>query len=146
VQGPTVGGVQVLIVISLFLLCGSICAAPVTMSGVVTNAQTGLPVPGIAIGATRVAALGSGAPGDEIPVEVYGSTTSESVFSYTIDDSTPGLDRVLLFMMSTSYENEIYNNVTYSGDRPTYADVERPGVVEPVPWLRGRCAGLPGHV
>jgi len=100
------------------------------MSGTVTSGQTGAPLVGITIGATRVAALGSGAPTDMIPVEVHGDTTSEGIFSYTIDNSTPGLDRIVLFTLSTTYQNEIYNNVAFSGDRPTYGDAELPGVVE----------------
>ena len=85
------------------LFAGFAWAAPVTLSGTVTNAQTGLPLTGIAVGATRVAELAGGDPGAPIVVEATAITTTGGAFSYTVDDSNPGLDRVLLFTMSPSY-------------------------------------------
>ncbi len=107
-------------------------AAPVTISGQVTNAQTGAPLANCPIGAVRTIALGTGNPEDLIPVEVSGQTNASGVFSYTVDSALPGLDRVLVFTMhpGTAFINQIYDGAPYDGQRPTYADIAQPGIVE----------------
>lgn len=104
-------------------------AATVTLSGTVTNAETGLPAAGVPVGAVRVISLGTGEPDAEIPVEISGPTNSSGVFSYSIDNTAyQGLEQVLVFTQSSVYENKIYNGVAFVGPTPTYAAVALPGV------------------
>jgi len=120
-----------LITISLatILLAGSAYAAPITMSGTLTDQDTSNPITNTNVGFTRVANLGSGNPGDLIPIEITEMTNGSGYFELEVDDGLPGLDQVLVFTRAYGYVNELYHNVQFSGTTPTYADVALPGVV-----------------
>lgn len=117
----------------LVALCGIAAvsqAATITLSGTVTNQADSSPIADVTVGATRVSGLGSGQPGDSIPVESTVTTNSSGVYTFSISDSTPGLDRVLIFVYSTNWIAELYNGVQLASPIPTYSEVSAPGVVE----------------
>ena len=104
--------------------------ATITLSGTVTEDGAGTPMPGVQVGASRVAQLGSGNPSDPIPVVATTNTDASGVYTISVDDATPDLDRVLVFTRGGGYDNKLYDNVPFSGSSPTYADVAAAGVVE----------------
>jgi len=120
---------------TLVVLCSSflpllVFADTITLSGTLTDESTGQPLVAARVGASRVAELGSGAPDEQIPVETTVTTNASGQYEIQVDNSTPNLDRVLVFTRETGVVNELYDNVQYLGQTPTFADVAEPGVVE----------------
>ena len=119
------------VVVCLFaLLLGGAQAATITLSGTVTDLDTGAPIVAGSVGATRVASLGAGQPDALIPVEATTSTNASGQYVFQIDSSTPNLDRVLVFTRVSGAANRLYDGVPFAGNTPTHADVAKPGVVE----------------
>ena len=118
--------------LATILLAGSAYAAPITMSGTLTDQDTSNPIPNTNVSFVRVANLGSGSPGDPIPIEATETTDLSGYYEVQVDDSLPDLDRVLAFTRASGFVNELHNNVQFSGSTPTYADVALPGA----------CAGI----
>jgi len=110
-------------------LSGTTFAATITLSGTLTNEETSQPIAGVSVRAARVASLGSGQPSNPIPVEATVSTNSSGYYQIQVTDSTPDLDRVLVFTDATGFVDELYDNVQFLESTPTYADVQKPGVV-----------------
>lgn len=105
-------------------------AATITLTGTVTETGTGDPVAGTTVSATRAAHIGATQPDEPIAVEASVTTNAAGQYTFSIDDGTPDLDRVLVFTRSSSHNNELYNDVGTSGATPTLADTQKAGVVE----------------
>jgi len=114
------------------LVCAPAYAALITMSGTLTNEDTVAPIAFATVAFTRVASIGSGDPGDPIePIEAEETTNASGYYELTVDDSTlSDLDRVLVFTRESGFVNELYDDVQFAGNTPTYADVALAGVVE----------------
>lgn len=116
------------------LLCALVVcsahAAPVILSGTVTDQDTGKPIPGAEVGAVRVVSLKPDQPNKAISAESSVRTDSSGVYRFQVDSATAGLDKVLVFTRSTDHANELYNNVPFTRRAPAYADAAKPGVVQ----------------
>jgi hypothetical protein len=102
-------------------------ARPVT--GRVTSEETGAARPGVTVGATRMSVAGSVAPDAPIPVEWTAVTNALGDYRFDLDETQPGMDRLLVFTYHHLVYNELNGGVDASGIAPRRADTTRPGVV-----------------
>jgi len=115
------------LLLSVLVFALSLPANSATLSGTVTNVDTGAPVAGVTISAAR---SGNLPPAGPSPIAAEASTKTDASGHYAIKvaDGLPGVDRVLVFTQHLSL-NELYDDVAFEGRTPTAADAARPGVV-----------------
>jgi predicted acyl esterase len=111
------------------------------VSGTVTDAVTGDPLPDTTVGFTRVDVLDGLPAGDPIPVEASVTTDSHGFYSMEIASTIPGVDRLLVFTASRLHFNRLYGGVETSRHLPTVADTQDPGV-ETVDLTLGDAPGI----
>ncbi|MCU0253725.1 MAG: hypothetical protein MUE47_04205 [Acidobacteria bacterium] len=99
------------------------------MTGRVTSEETGAARPGVTVGATRMTVAGSVAPDAPIPVEWTTTTNGLGDFRFDLDETQPGMDRLLVFTFHHLVFNELHGGVDASGIGPRRADATRPGVL-----------------
>ena len=112
------------------LAATSAYAAPVTLTGTVTDEDTGKPVSGLKLGAVRAASLTPGDPTRTVPVELSAYTNASGVFLFQEDSTTAGLEKVLIFTQGSDHANELYRDVPFVGQTPTYADAAKPTILQ----------------
>lgn len=112
------------------LAATSAYAAPVTLTGTVTDEDTGKPVSGLKLGAVRAASLTPGDPTRTVPVELSAYTNASGVFLFQEDSTTAGLEKVLIFTQASDHANELYRDVPFVGQTPTYADADKPTILQ----------------
>lgn len=117
---------QFLAVATFFATIGAAHAA--TLSGLVGDGDSWTTIAGASVGVTRVSCLGTGEPGDPIPVEFSTVTDGSGNFTLQLDDGLAELDAVIVFTRQPNYVNQLYLNVSYTGTTPTYADAAKSGV------------------
>ncbi|MBI2433233.1 MAG: CocE/NonD family hydrolase [Candidatus Hydrogenedentes bacterium] len=113
----------------LWSIAPTAMAAQVTLSGVVTDSVSGLPLSGVELGFTRVAMVGAGGANESIAVEATAQTNGSGQYSLSVDNALPDLDQVLVFTRAYDHLNELYNDVSIAGRTPTHAEIALAGVV-----------------
>lgn len=100
---------------------------PVT--GRVTSEETGAPWAGVTLGATRLTVAEAVGPEAPIPVEWTAVTSGLGDYRFDLDQSLPGMNRLLVFTFHHLAFNELYGGIDASGIAPRRADAARPGVL-----------------
>ncbi len=99
------------------------------LSGTVTSEEDSSPISAVFVGVTRESQVAGTAPGEGIIVEWRATTDDNGVFRFDLDETLPGMDRLLVFTNDESHYNELYPAVDTRGMAPKGADLEEPGIV-----------------
>jgi hypothetical protein len=103
----------------------------VTLSGFIFEEGTNKPLPDMYVGASRVKHISS-PPYNHINVEVLVQTDENGRFLFEIPESTPDLDRVIVFVSSPyfSHQNKIYKDAEFIKKIPLVDDLSSQGIIE----------------
>ncbi|GEM_PF-216383 len=108
--------------------------AATELSGTVTGEEDGLPIEGVVVGVTREETA-SGIPADEaIPVEWTSITDANGEYTFVLDESLSGMDRLHVFTYQETVFNELWGGfdnpgIDTRGMAPKRRDLEEAGVV-----------------
>ncbi len=109
-------------------LASQFVGAATEVSGTVVSEESSLPLEGITVGATRESEAAGTAADVAIPVEWSVVSDANGVYRFDLDESLPGMDRLLVFTSHHTVFNEIYPDVDTRGMVPHGADLDESGI------------------
>jgi predicted acyl esterase len=103
--------------------------AATLLSGNVSSEEGQQPLANVNVGVTRATQVASLAPGSPIPVEWSTTTDASGDYSFTLDETLPGMEQLHVYSWHHTVFNELNGGVDTSGVTPLASDLALPGVV-----------------
>ena len=113
----------------LALVSANTAQAVTMLSGTVTREGSGAVYSGIVIGIARESSFADLDPTDRVAFEWFASSDASGSYTIDLDETLPGMDRLIVFTNHQGVFNELHGGVDLHAMSPWRQDVELPGVV-----------------